>query len=295
MNNKKLLVIIDSVEFAKTALQHAKTKALKEQKSIDIAAFTYEETGNVLLSLDPEQQLKIQDKQLNDLKATLAPIIKSELDGCDFVFQTIWHENPVAWLNEAINTANYELVIKTRHIDEEQQFNDLDWQLIRFSPIALYLAADKKWRNTSNVLAALDLGSDKESKFLLNKAIIEQAQRYATTEHCNLYACYTVHVSPLLRDLGIVFSDEQVLNAFEKLPVKQQSLVNEYNLKDKLHIKAGLAEQVIPSLAAKVDANLVIIGSVGNTGIKGKLIGNTAEKVMRLLKTDLLILPPQLS
>jgi len=34
----------------------------------------------------------------------------------------------------------------------------------------------------------------------------------------------------------------------------------------------------------------MIIGSVGNVGIKAKLIGNTAEKIMRLLKTELLIL-----
>ena len=49
---------------------------------------------------------------------------------------------------------------------------------------------------------------------------------------------------------------------------------------------------MILSLAAKLNADLMIIGSVGNVGIKAKLIGNTAEKIMRLLKTDLLILPP---
>lgn len=49
---------------------------------------------------------------------------------------------------------------------------------------------------------------------------------------------------------------------------------------------------MILSLAAKLNADLVIISSVGNVGIKAKLIGNTAEKIMRLLKTELLILPP---
>ena len=90
----------------------------------------------------------------------------------------------------------------------------------------------------------------------------------------------------------MVFSKEQLVNAFEKLPQSQQALITDNNLRDKLHIKAGLPEQVISSLAAKLNADLVIIGSVGNVGIKAKLIGNTAEKIMRLLKTDLLILPP---
>lgn len=78
---------------------------------------------------------------------------------------------------------------------------------------------------------------------------------------------------PYFKRLRNFFSDEQVLNAFEKPPIVQRNLINEHNLRDKLHIKAGLAEQVIQSLTAK-------------------LIGNTAEKIMRLLKTDLLILPP---
>ncbi|MBQ4833240.1 universal stress protein [Pseudoalteromonas sp. MMG010] len=292
MNNKKLLVIIDSVEFAKTALLHAKTKAIKENKSIDIAAFDYEETGNILFSLEPQQQLKIQQSKLSELQVSLMPLIDEVLGECEYDFQTLWHENPVEWLNEQVNVQSYEVVIKTRHIDEHQQFNDLDWQLIRFSPIPLYLAADNKWRNTSNVLAALDLGSKDDAKCALNEVIIEQAKRYAASEKCKLHTCYTVHVSPLLRDLGIVFSDEQVVNAFDKLPEKQKDLILSHNIKEQLEIKAGIAEQVIPSLAAKYDANLVIIGAVKRSSIKSKLIGNTAEKVMRLLKTDLLILPP---
>ncbi|GEB71534.1 adenine nucleotide alpha hydrolase family protein [Pseudoalteromonas carrageenovora] len=40
------------------------------------------------------------------------------------------------------------------------------------------------------------------------------------------------------------------------------------------------------------DADLVIIGSVGNLGIKNTLIDNTAEKMMKLIKTDVLVLPP---
>ncbi|WP_256872085.1 MULTISPECIES: universal stress protein [unclassified Pseudoalteromonas] len=49
---------------------------------------------------------------------------------------------------------------------------------------------------------------------------------------------------------------------------------------------------MISSLAAKINADLVIIGSVGNIGIKAKLIGNTAEKIMRLFNVDLVILTP---
>lgn len=292
MDKKKLLVLVDSIEFAKTSLQHAKQKALQGDKHIDIVAFCFEETANVLFSLSPEQLLSLQDQCLSSLRAQLEPVIATELTGCSYTFQTVWHEAPEQWLNEDLESADYEMVIKTRHIDEHSQFSELDWQLIRFSPIALYLAADNKWRKHTNILAALDLASEKPAKHELNRAIVKCGLAHAKRTGCEFYAAYTVHISPILRDLGLVFSEEQLVDAFEKLPQSQQDLITDNNLRDKLYIKAGLAEQVIPSLAAKLNANLVIIGSVGNIGIKAKLVGNTAEKIMRLLKTDLLVLPP---
>ena len=79
MDDKKLLVLIDSVDYAKTALQHAKQTALKNNKHIDVVAFSFEETGNILFSLSPEKVLAIQDKQLSQLKAELEPILAKEL------------------------------------------------------------------------------------------------------------------------------------------------------------------------------------------------------------------------
>ncbi|WP_217876484.1 universal stress protein [Pseudoalteromonas shioyasakiensis] len=289
--NKKILVIIDSTADAKTSILHAKQKA-KGLKHIDIVAFSYEDTNNILFSIPPDEALAIQDKELAKVRAALAPLISEHLDDDSYTLQTLWHESPVQWLANELDTSDYEMVIKTRHIDEETQFTELDWQLIRFSPLPLYLAADNKWRNNTNVLAALDLGSEKATKYCLNEAIIKAGLAYAKDYDSEFYACYTVHVSPFLRDLGIVFSDEQVINAFEKLPVAQRTLIEAHDLKEKLKIKAGVVEQVIPSVAAKLNADLVIMGSVGNTGIKGHLIGNTAEKVMKLLKTDILVLPP---
>ena len=61
---------------------------------------------------------------------------------------------------------------------------------------------------------------------------------------------------------------------------------------ENIHIKAGSATKVIPSLASKHAAGLVIIGSIGRKGLKAKLMGNTAEGVLALLKTDILVMQP---
>jgi universal stress protein E len=41
-----------------------------------------------------------------------------------------------------------------------------------------------------------------------------------------------------------------------------------------------------------VGAGLVVIASVGRKGVRAKLMGNTAEGALALLKTDILVVQP---
>ena len=58
------------------------------------------------------------------------------------------------------------------------------------------------------------------------------------------------------------------------------------------HIKEGLPEDVIQSIANELDAELVILGTIGRTGLSAALIGNTAEHVIDRLNCDVLALKP---
>lgn len=291
--NKNILVIIDNLSYAKTAIKQAKKRAKNYGVTPHFVAFTYEHMHHAHYGLEVPTPDSVQELKVSQLRDELSQLLQNLMADITYTMEVVWHEHPAEWLLEDKHYEPYELVIKARHIDKQSQFSPLDWQLIRFCPLPLYLAADNKWHNNHNVMAALDLGSNKNAKLKLNQAVIEQGQALAKLHQCQFYACYTVHVSPFLRDLGIVFCDEQEFKALEKIPTAQRELLEQYQLSDKVLVKAGLAEQVIPSLAAKYDASLVIMGSVGRKGLKGQLIGNTAEKVLPLLKTDLLILSPE--
>jgi universal stress protein E len=62
--------------------------------------------------------------------------------------------------------------------------------------------------------------------------------------------------------------------------------------KDNIHIKSGYPDKIVPSVASDIGAGLVIMGSIGRKGLKAKVLGNTAESVLTLLKTDVLIIQP---
>ena len=62
-----------------------------------------------------------------------------------------------------------------------------------------------------------------------------------------------------------------------------------------MRIESGETEKVIPSAAARLQAQLVVMGTVGRHGVNARLIGNTAERVLMRLRTDVLAIKPGLA
>lgn len=289
---KHLLVLIDNTDYAEVSIKKAAQLASHLNLPVKVLAFTYQSLSNIPIDFSEEEVERVKLACIKHIQNVLKTHLKTHLQDVPHQFEVIWQKHPELYLADTNNTQGAEMFIKTRHIDMEQRVSALDWELIRNVETPLYFVADNPWRNRNTVFACLDLGSTLESKVALNQDIIETAQQLATMKEMPLVTSYAIAISPILRDLGFVFTDEEELNAFEKLPQPQRALLERNQLCDSIKIKAGEPEKVIPSMAAESEAELVVMGSVGRRGLKGTLIGNTAEKVLRLLKTDLLILSP---
>ena len=61
---------------------------------------------------------------------------------------------------------------------------------------------------------------------------------------------------------------------------------------DHTHVREGFPEEVIPEVAKEIEAELVILGTVGRTGLSAALLGNTAEHVISKLSCNLLAIKP---
>ncbi|MDP5213137.1 universal stress protein [Pseudoalteromonas tunicata] len=291
--DKRILVIIDHIKYCAPALKQAGILAKHFNQNIELICFTYEHSAHIPLELSPSQLEQVKQARLGQTANELAEQLLVVNHETQIEQSILWHKYPSQWLSDDCDFSKYSMVIKTRHIDNQQQFSQLDWQLIRTSPLPVYLAADQTWRNNKNVFGSLDLASKKASKVALNQAVIESCISFAQMNQASAKFGYAVSISPLLRDLGFVYVDEKQMNALDNIPSDQQAILKQYQIINDVAVKAGPAEKVIPSLAADMNAGLVVIGSVGRKGLKGKLLGNTAEKILNLLKTDLLILTPE--
>ena len=63
-------------------------------------------------------------------------------------------------------------------------------------------------------------------------------------------------------------------------------------LKPEKHLIKGFPSKVIPEFAQKIDADLVVMGTIGRTGIPGLIIGNTAEDILNQIHCSVLAVKP---
>jgi universal stress protein E len=57
---------------------------------------------------------------------------------------------------------------------------------------------------------------------------------------------------------------------------------------ERLYADEGRAEQVISTLAEELGAELVVVGTHARQGLKGIVLGNTSERLVHHLETDVL-------
>src|SRR5690606_29896556 len=99
--------------------------------------------------------------------------------------------------------------------------------------------------------------------------------------------------SVVLADLDIIDPVAHARKREEALKPKIEHLRNTWHLTpEQVHIVSGPAQKVSPSVANRIKADVVVIGTTGKTGLAARVIGNTAEKVLTHLRTDLLAIKP---
>ena len=50
---------------------------------------------------------------------------------------------------------------------------------------------------------------------------------------------------------------------------------------NRVHLRAGSADKVIADVADELDAEVIVVGSAGRTGLRRWVMGNTVEDVLR--------------
>jgi len=303
---QNILVVIDPTTDEQKALKRAidlasRLNASKSDGSAKITAFfsifdfSYEMTTILSSSeRDAMRAMVIKEKQI-----WLDDIIEELSSEVEITSLVVWHNRPFEAIINQVIEHKYDLVIKGTHQHDKFKsvvFTPTDWHILRKCPSPVLLVKEHQWPKNGNILAAVNVGSDETEHLSLNNEISQKATQLAKLIEANVHLVNSYPGTPVNIAIEIPEFDSSEYNV--AMLNHHQQAMNEHAAKfdinpNNTHIEEGLPETVIEQVAQEIDAELVILGTVGRTGISAALIGNTAEHVIDQLNCDVLALKPE--
>ena len=164
-------------------------------------------------------------------------------------------------------------------------------KLMRQSPIPTLLVAHPEANGFKNVLAPVD-GSE------ASRDALQYAVDFAKASGANLhilYVCESLPISPLISP-HLTSPKEKLFGSYEEqMKEAFDEFLEDFDFGDftyEAHFKVGKPAFEIVNAADSLETDLVIMGTVGRSGIAGLFIGNTAERVSRSLSCSILTVRP---
>ena len=240
---------------------------------------------------------KIRQAQEAIIDDLAAPLRVSGLE----VENEILAERPVAdgVLQRALETEPLMLVKGTKYHSQAQRaiFVDTDWQLIRSSPYPLWLVKPHEPAASPVVVAAVDPTHEDDEHAVLDRLIVEQAKSIAGKAGGELLL---VHTFEPLTGIGA-----EATSTFKpiRLPIDELGQRMERAHRERLdalaracdidprkvHQLPGRARDILPWFAREHNVDLIVMGALARGGLRKRIIGSTAERVLDDLPCDILI------
>ncbi len=197
------------------------------------------------------------------------------------------------WINGFCQQTKVDLIIKTGNRSETLFHTPVDWQLIRQVNCPILIASARLWKKKPKILATVDVDNKNEKQKAINAKVLSAAKFIEDMTQSHLHVIYNIGITKALTELDIV----EPFQILSKKGEEANKLLDQCLAKNKIenattHVVAGDVAETVPRMAKKLKADLVVMGSVGRTGMKGMLLGNTAERVLHNLRTDILIIKP---
>ncbi|MFT7007364.1 MAG: universal stress protein E [Colwellia sp.] len=301
---QNILVVIDPTTNEQKALNRAIDLASKINHSSDsqtkvcaflsIFDFSYEMTT----ILSSEERDVMRQSMIKDKELWLKSLISELNTDIEITCQVVWHNRPFESIIEQVLKQDYDLVIKGTHQHDKFKsvvFTPTDWHILRKCPCPVLLVKEHEWPSNGNIVAAVNVGSDEAEHHSLNAKITEEAKKLAQLIQANVHLVNSFPGTPVNIAIEIPEFNSTEYND-TMLKHHEQAMIahaNQFDINSvNTHVKEGLPETIIEHVAAELDAELVILGTIGRTGISAALIGNTAEHVIDQLNCDVLALKP---
>jgi universal stress protein E len=262
----RILAVIDPTRRQQWALRKAVMIA-QGRKGIEVTAYLA-----AFSSADAGDANELREVELHRQKLWLNELLAEHADSGVAITPIVeWQKD---WAEAAIAAAlesQADIVVKNAS-GKPKSLGSTDRQMIRGVRNAVMLINREPKAQLGTLLVALDFNASDEAHQRLNDDLLEIARRVRGVQ---------------------AQAELHVVNAFpdSEFAVRPMDLAKKVGVeRGRAHSKLGKPAEVIAETANTIGAELVMIGTVGRSGLSGLYIGNTAEKILGELDCDVLIL-----
>lgn len=173
--------------------------------------------------------------------------------------------------------------------------------LLRKCPVPLWVMRPPGTEEAS-ILALVDPDPEDPVRDSLNGLVLELATSLARRQDAALHIGHAWELAgeAMFRSSPYVRQADHVVDimvaATEQAHREQLTQLTDRHDVDDLaadvHVVKGDAGTVLPALAERVAASLIVMGTVSRTGIHGLIMGNTAETILRAVRCSVLAVKP---
>lgn len=197
--------------------------------------------------------------------------------------------------------SNHDLVMTGSQEEKgfrQRLFGGTIMHLMRKCPCPVWVVRPRRRAKFSRIMAAVGPTDEESEKDNLSETVMTLATSLARMEESPLHVvhCWVEQYEKLLtRRVGVTTAKRIVQEARSAHKDWLDQLLNRHpsdGVERHVHLLKGDPGSRIPELARKRGVDLVIMGTLSHTGIRGFLIGNTAERVLSELSCSIMTVKP---
>jgi len=300
-NLHRAIVIIDSK--VEVDSQPAVIRGIEIAKMFNleilIVSVVFDNAFELYSHLNHSQQQSLKEALISSTKKSLNILcegVEQQAVRCQQL--VLWGRHEDELISKMVSESGGDIVIKaTRpHSVLKRMFiTPVDWNLLRHCPAPVLLVKQKDWFERGSIIVAVDSTSDDPTHKELNRKLIRNAKRLASSTN-RLIHVINVYPIPVL-EVPVEFS------AINYQELQQQSealhkrltaeLLVDFDIPEsQQHVLAGLPESVIAEQIDALNGHLLVIGTVARAGLSAAIIGNTAEQTIDKVSCDVLAIKP---
>ena len=292
---QRLLLIADPDMRHYAALQRAVALAQASGAALHIAMFV-----QPLAVFDDNFQELPREGQLEKRRLWLqTETAELTAKGIQVTIEVVWNEHPLEEVLVHVAQLQPDLLLKdVQHESALKRvfITPLDWHLLRECPVPVHLLSAAGHPLPRKVLAAVDSASPETQIPGLNDQIIQAATALALQCDAELHLLNTYDLSPAIFWDGAAgaaaWSADFAGELRNSLHLAFNTLADRYGVpSERRHFVMGPAINTIAEFALKIQADVLVMGTVQRHGLS-TLLGSTTEYVLYQAPCNILAVKP---